>query len=131
MSDLRALVVDDDPAVLAIAKLALTRLGGFAVAVAEDGEEALAILQNPEDPGFSVVLLDLMMPGMDGRQTLAAMRARPGLEQLPVIFASAAAESRALAGIEDAWVIGEVAKPFLPTELPGKVLALLKAAGRG
>src|SRR3954447_8846797 len=70
----RILFVEDDPDIQTVAKMALEALGGFTVLACSSGAEALAAVD-----GFvpDLVLLDVMMPGMDGPATLAALRERP------------------------------------------------------
>ena len=80
------LVVDDEYAIVDALK-ALLEDEGYIVATASDGREALARLRETTP---DVVLLDLMMPVMDGRETLRAIRADPVLSQLPVVLMSAA-----------------------------------------
>src|SRR5262249_45625600 len=91
----RILLVEDDPDIQKIAKMALEASGGYSVRVWGPGPEALAaIAGSTEDAAageFSpdLVLLDVMMPGMDGPATLAALRRIPGAERLPAVFMTA------------------------------------------
>lgn len=78
--------VDDDPSIREVIRLALNSVGGFEVVSVECGRRALEQVQArlPD-----VVLLDVMMPEMDGPQTLVALRRLTGAERLPVIFLTA------------------------------------------
>ena len=92
----RILVVDDNEALRENLQEAL-ELEGYEVAVAADGVAALARLR--EDSRFAAVLLDLMMPGMDGRELLAQIRGDGRLAGLPVVMTTGQTGSRARAGV--------------------------------
>jgi CheY-like chemotaxis protein len=118
-SPARILVVDDNDALRENLAEAL-ELEGYAVAVAADGRGALAQLE--EDPQFAAVLLDLMMPGMDGREVLTRIRADPNLSALRVVMTTGHSGPRARAGVPaDAFLL----KPFGVREL----LAALRQIG--
>ena len=82
----RVLLVEDDPDIRTVAGLALEASGRLTILACESGEEAVR-----RAPGFApqLVLLDYMMPGMDGPATLSALRALPGLEKVPVVIMTA------------------------------------------
>jgi two-component system OmpR family response regulator len=84
----RIMYVDDDPDLRAIAEISLRDLGGFTVELCGSGEEAL---QKAENFKPQIILLDVMMPGMDGYQTTAAIRAMPEFASLPIIAVTAKA----------------------------------------
>jgi len=113
----RVLLVDDDPAMLRLLEVNF-RLEGFAVESATRGDEALAIAAASPP---AAVLLDMMMPGMDGAEVCRRLRALPGLAQVPVVFLSA--RVRDDDEPEDAALgpVTHVAKPFDPQELVGLV----------
>jgi CheY-like chemotaxis protein len=113
----RILVVDDNQALRENLAEALV-LEGFEVETASDGTRALARLA--EDPAFGVVLMDLVMPGMDGRELVERIRADPALRGLRLIVASGHSGMRARAGID---ADGFLVKPFGVREL---LLALRK-----
>jgi CheY-like chemotaxis protein len=115
----RILVVDDNDALRENLAEAL-ELEGFEVAMAADGPEALARLG--EDPLFAVVLLDLVMPGLDGRAVLASIRDDPRLAALRVVIVTGHSGTGARAGIPaDAFLT----KPFGVREL----LAAIRRVG--
>jgi CheY-like chemotaxis protein len=115
----RILVVDDNDALRDNLAEAL-ELEGYQVAVAADGEAALAQLAG--EHGFAAVLLDLMMPGMDGRALLARIRGDPRLAGLRVVMTTGQTGPRARAGVPaDAFLT----KPFGVREL----LAALRHVG--
>jgi PAS domain S-box-containing protein len=103
----RVLVVEDDPDVREIARLALHVIGGLEVAVASDGPAALLLHR---DFAPDVVLLDLMMPGMDGSAVLQALRASGA--GTPVIFMTARAGHRDREPLLAQGSVEVIAKPF-------------------
>lgn len=117
----RVLCVDDDPLIRTLVEACL-RLGcALDVRVAASGPEALEILADwiPD-----LILLDVLMPGMDGPQTLAALRRLPGLADLPVAFLTGS--NRAVDGDRyiEMGAIGSLGKPLNPRTLGGAVLTL-------
>ena len=119
---LRILVVDDDPAIREIAKLSLNAFGNFDVHVAAGGQACLQAVREAPEP-FDVMLLDLMMPGLDGSATLRHLRSLSGGAELPVILFSAALEHQRR--VVDPHVIGTVSKPFRPAALVEQIESLL------
>ena len=117
----RVLLVDDDPAMLRLLEVNF-RLEGFVVESATRGDEALAIAAASPP---TAVLLDMMMPAMDGAAVCRRLRALPGLDQVPVVFLSARVRDEDEP--EDAALgpVTHVAKPFDPQELVGLVRRLI------
>src|SRR5690606_18030798 len=113
----RILVVDDQPANLRVVSTLLGR-EGYAVDTAENGERALELYAQCTP---DLILLDMMMPGMDGFEVLEALRQR-GLV-VPVVFVTAAHDRDLLLRAFDAGVVDYVTKPFLPEELLARVNA--------
>ncbi len=111
----RVLLVDDDPAMLRLLEVNF-RLEGFETTTASHGEEAIAaIRQDPPD----VVVLDVMLPGIDGLEVHRRMLADPALADVPVVFLTGRAvdTADALDGVTF------VSKPFDPAVLVGLVRA--------
>ncbi len=98
------LVVDDEPVIRALVADVL-RDEGFTVITAADGREGLDLLAR-ERP--DLVLMDVMMPGLDGREAYLAMRSRPDLPDVPVVMMSAAVKPDGL----DPSIAGYLPKPF-------------------
>jgi two-component system sensor histidine kinase/response regulator len=117
----RILVVDDQPANLRVVRALLTR-HGHEVLTATNGEEALAIAaeQVPD-----LMLLDMMMPGMDGFALLGEIKQRVELLRVPVVFLTAAQDRELLLRAFDAGAVDYVTKPFMPEELLVRVNAHL------
>ena len=116
------LVVDDEPRIVQIARDYLER-AGFEVLSAGNGELALALARS-ERP--NLIVLDLMLPGMDGLDVTRALRRDPLLPEIPIIMLTARVEeSDKLVGLE----LGAddyLTKPFSPRELVARVRAVLR-----
>jgi DNA-binding response OmpR family regulator len=114
----RVLLIDDDPAILRLLEVNF-RMEGFDVDAAAHGEEALAIATaTPPD----VVILDLMMPGMDGRQVFDELRAEPSTASVPIVFLTARGRDDAL--IAEGSIV--VQKPFDTVDLVATVRTLVE-----
>ena len=118
---LKVLFVDDDPDIRRIASMSLSAVGGYAVTVASSGSEALEAA-NRDLP--DVVLLDVMMPGMDGLTALGQLRANARTASIPVIFMTAKVQKAEVDQYRAAGA-GFIAKPFDPMRLPADVARLL------
>lgn len=114
----RILVVDDQPVNLRVVSSLLSRQG-YEVVLAGNGEEALARYRETSP---DLVLLDMIMPGMDGFEVLKSLQALPG-PMAPVVFVTAAQDRDMLLRAFDAGVVDYVTKPFLPEELLARVNA--------
>jgi CheY-like chemotaxis protein len=112
----RILLVDDDDDIRLVAGLSLRRVGGHEVESVASGHDALAVLA---DAAFDLVLLDMQMPGMDGRATLDAIRATDAAD-VPVIFLTASQRSE-LDDLQTLGACGVLAKPFDPMRLAADV----------
>ena len=120
MSDARILVVDDDQVIQQLLKVNL-ELEGYAVEIASDGEEALALYD-----GFqpNLVLLDIMMPKLDGWEV--ARRLKTEQERpVPIVLLSARAQDADVQKGTDLGVAAYVTKPFDPIQLLDLVAGLL------
>lgn len=115
---MKVLLVDDEPDIRRIGELSLQAAGGWEVILASSGPAGLeaAKQHRPE-----VVLLDMMMPGMDGFMVLEGLRAIPGLETTPVIFMTARVNEDDIACYLKAGAAGVVPKPFDPTTLSADI----------
>jgi two-component system OmpR family response regulator len=120
---LRILHVEDDASLQNLVRAALEHLGGYEVCTAADGEQALAAAraQPPQ-----LLLLDLDLPGMNGIETLRALRGIEALRTTPVIFLTAAADPAILAELRSLGVAEVLPKPFRPRALVQAVAQALK-----
>ncbi|MCW3156695.1 response regulator [Micropruina sonneratiae] len=112
------LVVDDDDDIREVAVASLELIGGFTVTTATSGIEALNIArESPPD----AVLLDVMMPGVDGYETARRLKADPATAAVPVILLTARVGGDPAADV----AVGVIAKPFDPMNLAGQVRSIL------
>lgn len=115
MSELqRVLYVEDEPDIQAVAKLALEVVGELTVQVCSNGDEALA---KAVDFDAQLLLLDVMMPGMDGPTTLGKLRELSGYAETPAIFMTAKVQPSEVAHLKSLGAIEVIAKPFDPMSL--------------
>ena len=119
------LVVDDDDAIREVIQIALEVVAGWQVITADGGTKAL-VLAREHHP--DAVLLDVMMPDMDGPTTLQNIRRRDGLASTPTIFITARAQPHEKQAFLDIGAVGVITKPFDPMTLASDVRAILAAA---
>lgn len=127
MTRRRILVVDDDDSIREIATVTLDVIGGWDVSTASSGGEALsrAAIDQPE-----AVLMDVMMPGLDGPGTVERLQADQATRHIPVIMLTAKVqptERERFAGLPG--VFGVIAKPFDPMSLADQISDLLGWSG--
>lgn len=117
----RLLYVEDEADIREIAAIALQELGGFELTLCKQGEDAaeLALQTRPQ-----LILLDVMMPRMDGIATFQALRQEPELAAIPVIFLTAKAQKREMAELLELGALGVIPKPFEPLSLADQVRTL-------
>lgn len=114
----RILHVEDDRSIQAVARLALETLGGFEVLSCLSGQEALDQVQG-FNPDF--ILLDVMMPGMDGPETLSKLRELVDIEQIPVAFMTAKVQPPEIEQYRQLGAREVIVKPFDPMTLAAQV----------
>ena len=125
-AEARLLVVDDEPNIVELLSASL-RFAGFEVATAPDGPTAL---RQAREFRPDLVVLDVMMPGMDGPTTLQAMYRIPTLAAVPVVFVTAKAQPAEVARLRELGAADVIAKPFDPMTLPDKVREVWRRLGR-
>jgi two-component system, OmpR family, response regulator len=120
----RILLVEDDTDIQVVGRLALEAVGGFTVEVCNSGQEALDRVG-----AFApdLILLDVMMPGMDGPTTLAHLRADAATADIPVIFMTAKVQPAEVKSYQAMGAMNVIAKPFDPMALPETIRALWQA----
>lgn len=114
----KILYIEDEADIQTIARLALESIGGFVVETCSSGREGLDCVASfaPD-----LILLDVMMPDMDGPATLRALRQLPGLAAAPVVFMTAKVQPQELAGYRALGALDVIAKPFDPMTLAEQV----------
>ena len=120
--DLRKILyVEDEEDIRMVGEMSLADVGGFEVRSCASGAEAIAAA-----PGFApdLIVLDVMMPGMDGPTALNALRALPGFAAVPAIFMTAKIMAAEVAELKAAGAIEVVPKPFDPMTLPDEIRAI-------
>ena len=120
------LLVDDDPVILKLLQVNF-EMEGFNVSTANDGVEGLekARAERPD-----IVLLDIMMPRMDGLQVTKALKGDPETKDIPIILLSAKAQASDIQAGKDIGADDYLTKPFDPLELLERVNELLEGGGR-
>jgi CheY-like chemotaxis protein len=117
----RILLVEDEPDIRLVTELSLRMLGGFTVESCATGMEALDRI---EDWGPDLVLLDVMMPSMDGPSVLAELRRRPATREMPVVFMTARIQPNEVTRYKELGATAVVGKPFDPLTLPARLQAI-------
>lgn len=117
----RILCVDDAADIRAVLQIALGMIGGFSIHLCASGQQAIA---DASDFKPDLILLDVMMPQMNGPETLAALRKLSGLEHTPVVFMTGQDQPEQTAQLRSLGALGVISKPFNPAELASQIKAL-------
>jgi len=114
----RICYVEDEPDIRAVAEFALIQLGGFTVQLCESGQRAI-----DNAPAFKpdLILLDVMMPGLDGIETFARLKEIPAIEATPIVFMTAKAMQDEVERYLSLGAAGVISKPFDPLTLPAQL----------
>jgi CheY-like chemotaxis protein len=126
----RIMVVDDSATIRDLIALNLS-LEGYDVVTAEDGEECLRQLADVlegRSPLPQLLMLDVVMPGLDGVELTARLKATPAVQHIPILIVSASAQRRDFELAQGAGADGYLTKPFDPDELLAEVERLLALA---
>jgi len=118
----RILIVDDEEDILEVARVSLEIVGGLEVITARSGEEALvkARVESPD-----AILLDVMMPDMDGPTAFRSLQADSDIQDIPVILLTAKVQASDYRQFAELGVAGVIAKPFDPIKLSTDVAQIL------
>jgi CheY-like chemotaxis protein len=119
----RICYVEDDEDIQRIVRMSLERVGKMTVEVVTDPLKAIGVM-NAFKP--DLVMLDWMMPGMDGPTLFKKMKEDPQMSLLPVVFITAKAQSRDMAELMALGAAGTISKPFSPKDLPDQLRAIWK-----
>ena len=116
----KILYVEDEPDIQTVAIMALETIGGFTVNACSSGQEAVEAA-----PAFApdLVILDVMMPGMDGPATMEALRKLPVTADVPIIFMTAKVQAHEVERYRAMGAVEVIAKPFDPISLAEEVRA--------
>lgn len=114
----KILYCEDEPDIQTIVQMALEMIGGFNVCICSSGKEAIAAA-----PDFApqLVLLDVMMPEMDGPTTFQELKKHAGMTNIPVIFMTAKAMADEISELKKLGAADVIPKPFDPMSLPDKI----------
>ncbi|MFC8599658.1 MULTISPECIES: response regulator [unclassified Isoptericola] len=115
-------VIDDDPSIREVAALALSVVGGHEVHTAGDGEAGLEVARRVRP---DAILLDVMMPVLDGPTVLGRLRAVPELREVPVVFLTAKVGTPDISRLDGLGAAAVLTKPFDPLRLAAELAAAL------
>jgi CheY-like chemotaxis protein len=122
MTPKRVLVIDDEPGIRKLLEISLRAIAAWEVLSASSGQEglALALAELPD-----AILLDVMMPGMDGLATLLQLQAHSELRSIPVIFLTAKTQPNEQRQFAELAIVGTITKPFKAPDLVRQMRSLL------
>jgi two-component system, OmpR family, response regulator len=115
------LYVDDEPDIREVVEMSLGLAEGLQAHTCESGEQALELLPRivPD-----LILLDVMMPGLDGPSTLLKIRELPGFAHTPVVFMTAKAMPQEVERFKSLGAVAVIAKPFDPLQLANQIIGI-------
>lgn len=120
----KILYVEDEQDIRTVGCMALQAVGGFDVVACASGPEAIAAAARARP---DLLLLDVMMPGLDGPATLAALREIPETASTPVIFMTAKVQAAEVAQYRSLGALDVIPKPFDPMQVSDEILRILEA----
>ena len=118
----RILVVDNEPSIQEVTQISLETVAGWEVTIAGSGLEGLAAAER-EQP--DAILLDVMMPDMDGLDTFSRLQANPNTRSIPVILLTAKVQSSDRQSYTELGIRSTIAKPFSPLDLAQQIATTL------
>jgi CheY-like chemotaxis protein len=117
----KILYAEDEPDIQTVALMALETIGGFTVRACNSGQEAI---EAASEFTPDLVILDVMMPGMDGPATLEALRKLPNMADVDVVFMTAKVQSQEVERYLQMGAVDVIAKPFDPMTLASQIEAI-------
>lgn len=124
---MKVLIIDDEDDIRRIVRLSLSRVGGMEVLEASNGPDGVRLAESGRP---DAILLDMMMPVMDGPATLDALHANGATKDIPIVFLTAKAQSAEVERLRAMGARGVLTKPFDPLGLPDLLRAVLSGGGR-
>jgi len=121
----RVMLVEDEEDIRAVAEVALETVGGFTLKACASGKEAL---ESIEEFAPQLFILDVMMPGMDGPETLRAIRKLPEHTSTPAVFMTAKVQSEEIASYLAEGALSVIPKPFDPMTLADRVQEIWRSS---
>jgi CheY-like chemotaxis protein len=122
MSPKRVLIIDDEETIQTVVRFGIRMAAGWDVMTASSGPNGIQTAQT-ENP--DVILLDVMMPDMDGITTFKVLQSNSATEKIPVIFLTAKAQTLEKRQLQDLGVSGVITKPFNSLDLPDQIAKIL------
>ncbi|MGB8699312.1 MAG: response regulator [Thermosynechococcaceae cyanobacterium] len=122
MTTKRVLLIEDEETIQTVVQFGIKLAAEWEVLIANSGPEGIQMAQT--EP-IDVILLDVMMPDMDGIATFQALQAHPNTEGIPVIFLTAKAQTAEKRQFNDLGVSGVITKPFNSLDLPSLIAKIL------
>ncbi|MEM9906984.1 MAG: response regulator [Cyanobacteria bacterium P01_D01_bin.44] len=122
MAPKQILIIDNEPYIQEVAQISLETVGGWAVLTADSGAAGIATAEKMQPDG---ILLDVMMPDMDGVATFQALQANPVTKEIPVILLTAKVQAADRRRYEDLGIRATIAKPFDPLILASQIADIL------
>ncbi|MDD2332147.1 MAG: response regulator [Candidatus Cloacimonetes bacterium] len=114
----KILLIEDEPDIQEITRSALELVGGFDVLAASGGMEGIALAEsNVPD----LILMDMMMPGLDGAETLKLMRQNSKIKMIPVVFMTAKVQAHEIQQYIDLGAVDVIPKPFDPMQISNQI----------
>ncbi|NJM70654.1 MAG: response regulator [Scytonema sp. RU_4_4] len=122
MSIKRVLIIDDEEAIQKVVQFGLQMAANWEVLTASSGPEGIVKAQSSQ---LDAILLDVMMPEMDGLATFRELQLHPDTQSIPVIFLTAKAQAAEKRLFNDVGVNGVITKPFNSLDLPEQIVKIL------
>ena len=128
--DKRVLIIDDDPMIRSLVQ-AMLENEGFKVSMAEDGQQGVELLDaEPRPIGFQLVVLDVIMPGMNGLDVLTRMKLHPHTQKLPVLMLTGESKAEDILAGYSVGADYYITKPFTRQQLLYGVKLVLNSEGK-